>query len=199
MSRATKKKKQAKRSPATRSTAKRNVSPERFLSSILSDLSVEQSPEDLESYQVIAALEWSGLDNSTKEVLAMGGIHRLEDYVQVRSRLQPKAPKEFFANWIAAYGLGVAPDTGDLADVFVREYFHLLKVRVLSRLGGIDGRLDDLANVDPSAKFRPECFYLELPSGLRFHHTHFERDTPERRIWIEDIAGYLGILARYRL
>lgn len=193
MSRTTHKKKQSKRSSKTRANVKNRARKVLTVALVRSDLIELQSPDDLELHQVTAALQWDGLETHEKEVLAMGGIVSVQDFVQVRSQLQPKAPLRFFLNWIAAYGIGAVNETDNLSRLLAEEYLALAKDRALSRVFGSDGRAEDLASAYPGIAIKPECFYIDLPSSRRYFHTEFERDTPERRLWIEGIASQLGV------
>lgn len=158
---------------------------------VRSDVSQPQHPDLVEAHQVMAALEWGGLDQARKTVLAMGGILDVKDYVAVRSVLHSGTPTDFFVNWIAAYGIGVAKDTEDISETLAVELAKVLRERLLGQVFGQDPRAEDIVQV--YTRIKPECFYVDLPSGSRYFHTMYERDTPERRLWIEAVGERLNV------
>lgn len=162
---------------------------------VRSDLSKPQPHDEVEMRQVMAALEWGMLDEAQKAVLAMGGISESQKYVDVRSVLHADTPTEFFVNWVAAYGIGVAQDTEDISETLAAELAKLLRERLLGKIFGQDPRAEDIGQV--YGRIKPECFYIDLPSGSRYFHTMYERDTAERRLWIEAVGERLNVTLKW--
>lgn len=165
---------------------------------VLSDLVEEQSTEDLEMRQVMAALEWSGVDATSREVLGWSGISSSQEFVDLRSVLFLGCPLTFFINWTAAYGLGPGQTLDHLESLVGKEYLDVMRVRLLSMFAGDGSRESDLALAYKGVEITAVCEYIPLPSGKRYFHSRFERETPERRLWVEAIADFIGLSGRSR-
>ncbi|MEN9967255.1 MAG: hypothetical protein RL036_488 [Actinomycetota bacterium] len=165
---------------------------------VLSDVIEEQAPDDQEMRQVMAALEWSSVEATSREVLGWSGISSIQEFVDLRSVLFPGCPLKFFINWTAAYGLGPCQTSDHLESLVGKEYLEVMRVRLLSMFVGVGSRESDLALAYRGLEISPACEYIQLPSGQRYFHSRFERETPERRLWVEAIADVIGLSSRKR-
>lgn len=176
MSNSTKKRTQrAKKHKTVNRTATRKAAPCRASS--------QELPLDDESKSVMAAFEWMGYDQNSRDYLMGLGVANQDAYIDVRVGMKHKSGEEFM-EWAYLFRVGYVRVPADL-ELLIDCQLQALSVAV--RLEKYNSGIDLIAEarrLTSRQKIQNTIRSRDLPSGAKYYFSPYELGSKEYMVWL---------------
>lgn len=140
----------------------------------------------------MAALEWLMFGEEQLQMLRLGKISIVEEYVEASNGNLPLNGMSL-VKWIGTYGMGAARTPGEVRELVARRLFAEKQISSMLYKAGLNRNLADKKATANGPAIEPGLISQKLPSGATFYWSPYDMESPAGRVWLKLTAATFGL------